>query len=66
MKDDCAQILRFFYVFLHLLLALLHLILEELKHLANGLITFFINGNPVFSNGPSNLPRNLDCIIFNN
>ena len=22
---------------------------------ANGLITFFINGNPVFSNGPSNL-----------
>ena len=27
--------------------------------LANGLITFFINGNPVFSYGPSNLPRNL-------
>ena len=27
--------------------------------LANGLITFFINVNPVFSNGPSNLPRNL-------
>ena len=27
--------------------------------LANGLITFFINGNPVFSNGPSNLPKNL-------
>ena len=27
--------------------------------LANGLITVFINGNPVFSNGPSNLPRNL-------
>ena len=27
--------------------------------LANNLITFFINGNPVFSNGPSNLPRNL-------
>ena len=26
---------------------------------ANGLITFFINVNPVFSNGPSNLPRNL-------
>ena len=24
--------------------------------LANGLITFFINGNTVFSNGPSNLP----------
>ena len=23
--------------------------------LPNGLVTFFINGNPVFSNGPSNL-----------
>ena len=35
--------------------------------LANGLITFFINGNPVISNGPSNLPRNSpDCIIFDN
>ena len=34
---------------------------------ANGLITFFINGNPVFSNGPSNLPRNPpDCIILDN
>ena len=33
--------------------------------LANGLITFFINGNPIFSNGPSNLPRNPpDCVIF--
>ena len=27
--------------------------------LANDLIRFFINGNPVFSNGPSNLPINL-------
>ena len=35
--------------------------------LANGLITFFINGNPVFSNGPSNLPKTRpDCIIFDN
>ena len=35
--------------------------------LANGLITFFINGNPVFSNGPSNLLRNPpDCIILDN
>ena len=35
--------------------------------LANGLITFFINGNPVFSNGPNNLPRNPpDCIILDN
>ena len=35
--------------------------------LVNGLITFFINSNPVFSNGPSNLPRNHpDCIILDN
>ena len=35
--------------------------------LANGLITFFINGNPVFSNGLSNLPRNPpNCIILDN
>ena len=35
--------------------------------LANGLITFFINGNPIFSNGPSNLPRNPpDYIILDN
>ena len=27
------------------------------KLLANGLITFLINGNPAFSNGPSNLPK---------
>ena len=32
--------------------------------LANGLTTIFINGKPVFSNGPSNLSRNPpDCII---
>ena len=35
--------------------------------LANGLITFFIKGNLVFSNGPSNLLRNPpDCIIYDN
>ena len=35
--------------------------------LANGLITFFIYGNLVFSNGPNSLPRNLpDCIILDN
>ena len=35
--------------------------------LANGLITFFINGSHVFSNGPSNVPRNPpDCIILDN
>ena len=34
--------------------------------LANGLITFSINGNPVFSNGSNNLPRNPpDCILDN-
>ena len=33
--------------------------------LANGLITFFIKGNPVFSNGPRSLPRNPpDCIVL--
>ena len=32
---------------------------------AHGLMTSFINGNPVFSNGPSNLRRNPpDCIIL--
>ena len=36
-------------------------------HLANGLITFFINGNPIFSNGPNNLPKNpSDCMILDN
>ena len=31
------------------------------------LITFFINGNPVFNNGPRSLPRTLpDCIILDN
>ena len=35
--------------------------------LANRMVTFFINGNPVFNKGPSNLPRNPpDCIIFDN
>ena len=37
------------------------------KLLANGLITLFITGNPVFSHGPSNLPRKPpDCIILDN
>ena len=35
--------------------------------LANGLITFSIKGNPIFSNGPSNLPQSPpDCIILDN
>ena len=32
--------------------------------LANGLITFFINGNPVFSNGPNSLSRILLIVSF--
>ena len=43
------------------------LALKELILLDNGIITFFINGNPVFTKGPSNLPKNPpDCIIFDN
>ena len=35
--------------------------------LANGLITLFINGNPVLVNGPKSLPKNPpDCIILDN
>ena len=35
--------------------------------LANGLITPFIRGNPVFSKGPKSLLRNPpDCIILDN
>ena len=33
-------------------------------HLANGLITFFINGNPVFINGPRSLPRHPPSYII--
>ena len=33
--------------------------------LANSLITFVINGNPVFGNEPRSLPRNsIDCTIL--
>ena len=35
--------------------------------LANVLIKFFINNNPVYNNGPRSLPRNPpDCIILDN
>ena len=35
--------------------------------LANGWITLFINGNPVLSNEPRSLPRNLpNCTILDN
>ena len=52
-----------FYVFQHLLL-LLPVNPNGIKTLlANGLITFSIKGNPLFSNGPRNPP---DCIILDN
>ena len=36
-------------------------------HLANGLSTFFIKGNEIFSNGPEGLPKNpRDCAILCN
>ena len=35
--------------------------------LVNGLITFFINGTPILTNGPKSLPKNPpDCIILDN
>ena len=35
--------------------------------LANGLITFFIKGKPVFSNGPKSVPKNPpDCSVLCN
>ena len=34
--------------------------------LANGLITFFINGIGLFNNGSRSLPGNPDCIILDN
>ena len=32
--------------------------------LANGVIALFINGNPVFNKGPSNLPKNPPAVSF--
>ena len=55
-----------FYVFLHLSAADAAAINPKgIKILlANGLITFFTNGNPVFSNEPRSLTRNLlDLLI---
>ena len=35
--------------------------------LGNGVIALFINGNPLFNKGPSNLPKTPPkCIIFDN
>ena len=51
-----------------MLLMLLLLILMVLKRLlANGLSSFLIGGNPVFSNGPKSLPKNPpDCPVLCN
>ena len=60
-------ILIFFYVFLHPADAAAVNPKGIKTLLANGLITFFINDNTVFSKGPSNLSKNPpDCIIFDN
>ena len=32
--------------------------------LGNGRSTFFINGKPIFSNGPRSLPRNLTVFVI--
>ena len=51
----------FFFEYLHLLLILLllNLMVLGLTLVANVLSKFFIKGNPVFSNGPKRLPKNL-------
>ena len=63
-SEVCLPDPKIFLCIPALQLMLLQLILTETL-LANGLIIFFINGNPVFSNGPRSLPRNPpDCIIL--
>ena len=65
MKDDCVQILLCIPVSATDAAAVNPRGIKTL--LASGLITFFINVNPVFNNGPSNLPINRpDCIILDN
>ena len=68
MKDDYAQILRFLLSIPASAADAAAVNPRGLRTLlASGLITFFINCNPVFSNGPSNLTRNPpDCIILDN
>ena len=67
-KDDYDQTLKFFLCILASAANAAAINPKGIKTLlASGLITFYINGNPVFSNGPSNLPRNPpDCIILDN
>ena len=67
-KDDYDQTLKFFLCILASAANAAAINPKGIKTLlASGLITFYINGNPVFSNGPSNLPRNPPyCIILDN
>ena len=62
------QIQDFFKEYLHLLCMLLPVEPHGIKpHSANGISTYFINRNPVFSNGPRSLPGNpLGCTILYN
>ena len=64
MKDHYAQILRFFLCIPADAADAAAVNPRGIKTLlANGLITFFINGNSVLSNGPSNLPSSVKNII---
>ena len=74
MKDDCAK--RRTTIFLYITAPAADAAAVNPKgiktFLANGLITFFISGYPVFSNGPRSQPRNppdyiiLDIWVFDN
>ena len=68
MKDYYVQILRFFLCIPASAAGAAIVNPRGIKTvLANGLITFYVNDNPVFSNGPRGLARNPpDCIILNN
>ena len=59
MNDDYAQILSFFLCIPASAADAAAVNPKRIKTpLVNGLVTFLINGNPVYSNGPSNLLRN--------
>ena len=68
MKDYYAQILRYFLCIPASAADVAAVNPKGITMLlAYGLITFFIGGNPVFSNGQSNPPRNPpDCIVLDN
>ena len=66
-KDDCFLIVRFFCIPKSAADAVAVNPNGIKTFLANSLIAFSINCNPVFSNGPRSLPRNPpDCIILDN